>query len=545
MTPRQKLDRLVDEFVETYFHHEPVTATFMGIHSHDGELGQYDADSVRETARRLRALRSAAESEIDRAALPLSDRVDLDLLLSKIDTVVSEIEGERPFEKSHSFFLSRALNGLQYLLARNFAPLPARMPSILSRMRRVPGMLEVARNRVRNPPRVFVEIALEEATSGAAFIEEIVSALSPHVGSMGRELERAATAAREALLDFRRHLADRLHTAKGDFVLGRELFEYRLQRENLLDFDCKSLKEMGAEILARTRGDLDALAAELDGGRPWPAIFEASKEQVPSPGRLREAYAQWVLVTREFIVEKDIAALPPGEEIELIDTPVFERSIVPYAAYLQPGAFETEQRGFFYVTPIDVQASPDVQHEQLLGHNVPSMITTVVHEAYPGHHLQLTRGNQARSKMRKISDNNVFAEGWALYCEEMMYEQGFYPSPLVRLAQLQATLWRAARVIIDVGLHTGTMTFDDAVRMLVDDVCVEPPNAVAEVRRYTLTPTQPSTYLIGREAIFEMRAEVRRRDPRFCIGRFHDRLLSCGTIPPRLAREEMLAALAE
>lgn len=543
MTPRQKLDALVDRFANVYFAYEPIQATFFGVHDHDGELGSYDPDTVGETARSLRSIRSALERDVDRAALALADRVEYDLLASKLDVLVSEIEGERWFERSHSFYLDRALNGLQYLLARNFAPLPARLPSILSRMRRIPDFLRLARERVQNAPHVYLEIAFEESACGAAFMEEIVVAVSSQVPRMSQEIEKAAACANEAILDLRRHIGEKMRSANGNFTLGRELFEHRLRTENFLDFDCQSLRAMGEEILARTREDLDELARGIDPARRWPAIFEQSKEQTPSPGRLRGAYEQWVLVTKEFILERGLATLPPGEQIELVDTPLFERQLIPYAAYLPPAPFETEQRGLFYVTPIDTQASPDVQQQQLFGHNVPSLITTVVHEAYPGHHLQLTLANRTRGKMRKLADNNVFAEGWALYCEEMMYEEGFYPDPLVRLAQLQATLWRAARVVIDVGLHTGEMSFDDAVRMLIEEVCVEPPNAVAEVRRYTMTPTQPSSYLIGREAILSLRSEIKARDPRFRLGAFHDRLLSYGTIPPALIRQEMLATL--
>jgi len=544
MTPRQKLDALIDRFADAYFAYEPIQATFFGVHDHDADLGSYDRETVAGTARELRAVRSALDRDVDRAALPLADRVEFDLLTSKLDVLVAELEGEKWFERSHSFYLDRALNGLQYLLARNFAPLPARLPSILSRMRQIPRFLKLARERVHHSPRVFLEIALEESASGAAFMEEIVSAVSGAIPRMSGEIEKAATVANEAILEYRRHISGALRGSNGRFMLGRELFEHRLRTENFLDFDCESLRAMGREILERTREDLDVLAREIDRSRPWAAIFEASKERTPAPGRIRGAYEQWVLVTREFILERGLATIPPGEQIELVDTPLFERQLIPYAAYLPPGPFETEQRGLFYVTPIDAQASPDVQQQQLFGHNVPSLITTVVHEAYPGHHLQLTLANRVRGKMRKLADNNVFAEGWALYCEEMMYEEGFYPDPLVRLAQLQATLWRAARVVIDIGLHTGEMSFDDAVRMLVDDVCVEPPNAVAEVRRYTMTPTQPSSYLIGREAILALRAEMKSRDPRFKLGTFHDRLLSYGTIPPALIRQEMLSALA-
>ena len=186
----------------------------------------------------------------------------------------------------------------------------------------------------------------------------------------------------------------------------------------------------------------------------------------------------------------------------------------------------------YYVTPIDQHLSPADRAEQLLGHNRFGMLLTNVHEGYPGHHLQLVVANQVQSPVRKLLSDTVFCEGWALYCEQLVLDQGMTEDPRVRLFQLKDQLWRACRVVIDVKLHTGRMTFDEAVDMLVNVAFLERPNAIGEVRRYTQEPTQPMSYLMGKEQIMQLRTrEQERLGAGFALRQFHDRLLSYGTIP--------------
>jgi uncharacterized protein (DUF885 family) len=168
-----------------------------------------------------------------------------------------------------------------------------------------------------------------------------------------------------------------------------------------------------------------------------------------------------------------------------------------------------------------------------------------VHEAYPGHHLQLCHAGRAGSRLRQLADSSLFAEGWALYCEELMHELGYYLDPVTRVFQLRDLLWRACRVVIDVGLHTGKLTFMQAVDYLVEEAMLERLNAVMEVKRYTLMPTQPMSYLIGKLQILALRDEARKRlGDRFDLARFHTALLAGGTLPPALVREELFQRLS-
>ena len=208
------------------------------------------------------------------------------------------------------------------------------------------------------------------------------------------------------------------------------------------------------------------------------------------------------------------------------------RPTIPYAAYMPAGGFEPRQNGLYYVTPVNEQLPPAQRAQQMLGHNRFGMLLTNVHEGYPGHHLQLAVASGVTSPVRKLLWNTVFCEGWALYCEQLVLEEGITDDPRHRLFQLKDQLWRACRVVIDVKLHMGEMTFEQAVDMLVDVAHLERPNAIGEVRRYTQTPTQPMSYLMGKHQILDLRERERRRlGGDFSTRSFHDRLLSYGTIP--------------
>jgi uncharacterized protein (DUF885 family) len=229
--------------------------------------------------------------------------------------------------------------------------------------------------------------------------------------------------------------------------------------------------------------------------------------------------------------------------LEIIPTPMVFRPTYPYAGYMSPGPFETDQRGYFWVTPIDNMADPDRQKEQLAGHSLAAIEVRTLHEGYPGHHLQLCQANRIASKVRRLFSSTVFIEGWALYCEEKFRELGYYRDRKTELIQLKDQLWRACRIVIDVGLHTGQMTFDDAVDMLVDVARLEKVNARAEVKRYSLSPTQPMSYLIGKIEIERFADRFFSRFPQKNMRRFHDELLSYGSIPIALVEKAVVGTI--
>jgi uncharacterized protein (DUF885 family) len=483
--------------------------------------------------------------EAEAGPLTLSERNDLDLIRARIAVSRIDFEERRVTETNPVLYPQEALDGVFFLVGRDFAPMEERFPSVLARLLAIPEVLEAGRRNLTHPSRTHTEIALSYAESGIEFLEETMGILAEALPGRVAGAREAAEGAREAFVGFARFLREELlPRSTGSFALGARLFDRKLAEEHYLPYDCAGLEALGRKALRDIRAQFDALATEIGRGRTPAEIIEDVKRRHPPAERVRETYVEWMEKARDFVRARNLMPFPPGEEILVIDTPVFERATIPYAAYLPPGPFDRSQKGLFYVTPVDAGASATVRAEQLLGHNFAGIVVTSLHEAYPGHHLQCCHANRAPSPIRKTADSNVFAEGWALYCEEMMFEEGFYEEKEVRLFQLKEAIWRATRVVVDVQLHTGAIDFREAVRMLVRDGLLEESNAEAEVRRYTLSPTQPMSYMTGRLEIQRLRAEVKETlGAAFRLHDFHAALLATGTVPLRIARDEVLDAL--
>jgi uncharacterized protein (DUF885 family) len=241
--------------------------------------------------------------------------------------------------------------------------------------------------------------------------------------------------------------------------------------------------------------------------------------------------------SREAARAAGLATFPAGESLVVEAMPDFARPTLPYAAYVQPGPFERSREGRFWVTlPLDSEPEP-VRAERLAGHPRKGIAVIACHEGYPGHHLQLSIAADHPSLARKALRSNVFIEGWGLYVEELMTDLGFLDDPETRLLRLKDLLWRAARVRVDVGLATGELSFEQAVRFMMDGPQLERPQAVGECRRYTLEPLQPSSYALGRAAILDLRDRARTKG--WGMRDFHDALLGCAAVPPPLAAAEL------
>jgi len=208
---------------------------------------------------------------------------------------------------------------------------------------------------------------------------------------------------------------------------------------------------------------------------------------------------------------------------------------------MQPGMFEENQDGIFVVTPVDANAPEDVQEQKLKGHFNVKLPVVALHEAYPGHHLQLVWANRTETLPRRMGSflATLFIEGWAFYCEELMEKLGWISKPIQRLGRLHDQLWRAARIILEASLHTKGMTVDEAINFMVEKVQLEPENAKAEVWRYTQTPGQPQSYLMGKLQILDLIDDLKKANPDLSMKEMHDKLLGAGSLPPRLMRQAL------
>ncbi|HET9986090.1 MAG TPA: DUF885 domain-containing protein [Longimicrobiales bacterium] len=523
---------LLDEFFEEWWSAHPTQATAVGLHDFDGDLERRDAASLAALAGRLREWLEAFE-----AAEPadVGERVDRTLVADQLRWRLHLLEQRRQHTRDPLLYIQPVLDSLYIMAVREYAPGAVRALRAAERMARLPRALDEARQNLTAPARVLTETAVLVARSGVALVSQVLPVyLGAAVQDDLRQFEEwdaACRAAEDALLGFARWLEeDALPRATPDFAAGRDTFERQLRWEHALPYGADEIAAFGDELVRDTVAELEELAVGLGGTHGWLA-YARELEDADVAHDLVGAYAAAVDAARAFVLERDLVTLPPGEVLEVTPTPEHLRPLVPYAAYLPPAPYEPDQRGLFFVTPSGggKPARP-----------MASIASTTVHEAYPGHHVQLCRANRAGSAPRRVFWTPVFAEGWALYCEDLMWEEGFLTDPRQRFLQLKDRLWRACRVVADVGLHTAGWNPERAQDLLVGQAGLDPASAEAEVRRYCATPTQPLSYAVGRREILRLRERWRARAGEAApLREFHDALLSWGTIPPALVAEAM------
>ncbi len=542
--PDAKPLRLIEDVLAEYSRANPVWATYVGVRDLDGALPDLRAEARqgwlearKDAARRLGAVLGDGEG------LSRDARLDLEFLKRQLDMEVAVEEATRPAERNPCLAPKTALYGLYLLTLRPFADGAERAARMSERLGGIPALLEEAARQLAEPaevPALWVTVARELVHGGDAFIASAVPALAAEAPSVASDLERAAAGARESLERYGRFLDRLAGQASGDFAVGQALFDSLCQDFHGLGHRSSDLLAIGHDAIGQTQAALAEEARRIEPDGEWEAVAERLQVEVVEPADVLPLYRDQMARARRFVEERDLATIPQDERLEIVPTPSFSRVIIPYAAYIPPGAFEADQTGYFWVTPVD-EADPSVRAERLRGHCPTKAQVTALHEAYPGHHLQLTRANRLRWPVRKVFSSTVLVEGWALYCEELMHEEGFYTDRGARFMQLLGTLWRACRVVIDASLHTGQMTPAQAVEMLVGVAKLSPPNAEAEVRRYTMSPTQPMSYYMGkRELLFLRTAYQQMLKERFDLKAFHDRFLDFGNLPLPTIRDCML-----
>ncbi len=527
-----ELTPLLDEFFAFWWSANPIHATTVGIHSHDGELERYDAATLEERARHFREYLRAFERQVPAGA---GDWVDRELVVDRIRWELYELDHVRPHRRNPLRYVDGPLGALYLMAVRDYAPAEERAKRAMERLMALRGTLDDARENLTEASPTLTRTAAAVARSGVGLIEYVLpvylgKALEDDAEQYSR-WENARRGAAEALSEFADWLDELAPRATGNFAIGREAWESKVRYEHGLHYTAEELLAYGEWLKRRTEAQLRDVAREIDASKSWRELVESLKDEHPAGDELIGIYADEMARARDFVEQRNLAAVPGDDTLEVVPTPEFLRPLIPYAAYQPPAAHEVDQTGRFYVTPADGEDAS----QRLRDHSRYGIPITALHEAYPGHHLQLLRSNRADTEPRRVFFTSVFAEGWALYCEQLMWEQGFYTDARQRLLQLKDQLWRACRVVVDVGLHVHGWSPERAVDYMVEEAGLERPNAEIEVRRYCSTPTQPMSYAVGKREILRLRDRYRARTGNgFHLRDFHDRLLSWGTIPPPL-----------
>jgi uncharacterized protein (DUF885 family) len=534
-------DRFYD-LVETRFvrlvRDNPVLGTALGLHADDDLLGDGSRDAVLAELDADRAHLAEIEA-IDPAGLSRDARFERDLELHNVRRAVFDIDVLRLWER-RSFALDTVGDGLFLLFARDHAPLPERLDAIAGRLEAVATYLEEAKTRATVPQvRRWQRVELETAAELPSFFDELVAAGPGTLpAAEQRRLERASDSAKIAVELYGSWLEGTLDGGIDDWAIGRERHDAMVGLRAFDGLDSDAILALGWERLREEHAGRVEAARLVDPDAEELTVIDAVKSDQPADFEAAlDAYRDAMLRARRHLVEHDLVTVPDDERIDVIPTPEYLRNVVPFAAYFEPAAFDRDPKGIYIVTP-SVHDDPNAMRE----HNYASISNTSIHEAYPGHHLQLDAARRHGSLTRLLADAPEFVEGWGMYSELMMREHGFDDDPRFRLVMHTDAIWRACRIILDVRMHRGELTVEQATDFLVEHTRFERTNAEAEVQWYTYRPTYPLSYLLGRTLLLGLRADEQRRlGDRFSLKAFHDTLLRNGSLPISFHRRLLTA----
>ncbi len=531
---------LVSSFLKEEYEDSPTMASSLGLTEYDERLDDTSAGAFR------RRVASDAEwlarfRTVPEAGLAPEDRIDRELLIS----VLRGRELTHPldmWQRQPNAYLNPGLNGVFSLFLHRLRPERELAEAARARLLQVPNNVRdgIANVDFARTPRVYLERALGQAKAAAKYARELVPAEVEGPASRARLAEAGATAA-TAFDEFTAHLEANRDRAKGDYAIGEELYGALLREKELLPFGTRELRERGSEQHDLLSAEANRIATQIDGSGDWVKTCDRlNRIHAPTPDAMREEYAEWTERARSFLRDTGLVTLPKGEECTVEPSPPFQRPVLAVASYQRPPAFRDTLHGHFFV-PYPPDGTPEAEVQKRLEGNCSAGIpTTAVHEAYPGHHWHLVMAKSNPSHARRIFGTPYFSEGWALYAERVMREQGFFSDPKHLLYQYEATIFRAARIVVDTGLHMGEMTFDEAVKFMVAKGNLTEPNARAEVGRYCSWPTQASSYLTGMLEIVDIRTRwlaKRGQTDRPALRAFHDGITSAGMLPTSLAEK--------
>jgi len=520
-----RFDELAQSYYRTWFRFHPEAAVDVGVPGYAHLLTPGPEERRGPLVCLNDELRVALEA-LDANALDPDRRVDYDVLCGAI-----QIENQYLLDREPSCPDPRRwlpVNAIYQLTIRTVEDLPR---ALGTRLDAIPSHLKSAETGLAQraayvPPR-WATSTITAARRGAEFVRDLPG--HPMVATLSMRAALAVSAARaaEALLHFAGFLErDVAPIAKGEFACGSAYFDLLLRRRHFLDVNADALHAFGERLFERTRIELEAECAVQFGRRDALSVVREIQKRHPVLESLLATYAERMRAAREFVVAKNLVTMPERERLDVVATPAFMRHEIPFAAYSEPASSDPEQHGRYYVTP-------PINEEQLAEHDEVGLAHTSVHEAYPGHHLQFVTANLnavARTLPRLLNASASFYEGWALYSEQLMQEQGFLDRPESRIVLLRDRLWRALRVMLDVELHTRSLSFDAAADRMVAALGFPRAQAEADLAWYTRSPTVPLGYAIGWKLINALRDRVAGDDRGAGLRAFHDRLLSVGSI---------------
>jgi uncharacterized protein (DUF885 family) len=541
-------------FDQVYFHYGPTNGTLVGYHQYDTQLENFSRKNIDAEIAALKSFEQRIEAiHPDAAAADFVPRSDREVVLATIHSQLLTLETIRPWEKNADNYSSTCANGAFVLMERKFASPDERLRSLIAREKQMPALLNEARVNLKNPPHIFTEIAIEQLPDIISFFEHDVplafaDANDPALKTEFAQTNAAVIAGLKSYLDWLK--SDVLARSNGDFRIGAQTFSTKLKYDEMVDIPLDKLLEIARADMRKNQEHFKQVAHELEPTKEPGAVLEDLGKQHPAPGQLMDAFRATFDGLVSFIRTHHILTIPSDVRPIVEETPPFMRATT-FASMDTPGPFEAHAtEAYFNVTLPEKSMTPAQVEGYMHSFNIGTVISTAVHEAYPGHYVQFLWLPQAPSKVRKLLGANTNVEGWAHYTEQMMLDNGYgqpgsgakddREAKFLRLGQLQDALLRDARFVVGIEMHTGKMSIEQAEEFFQKEGYQAKETAVVETKRGAGDPTY-LYYTLGKLEIMKLREDVKKKEgAAFSLEKFHDDFLKQGFPPIKIVREAML-----
>jgi uncharacterized protein (DUF885 family) len=545
--------KIAHDYIEQYLQANPEEATELGDHRFDGQLTDYSREARAKDLATQKEFRTKLNS-IDESQLTGANHIDFRILRENIDYQIFQAEQLKEPEWNPLVYMQSLANSLYLLVARDFAPPEKRIPNLRQRMEKIPRVIAQAKANLQHPPRIHTETAIEQTQGAINLVRAELTPLLDQAPETKEELAPLQEKTAAALEDYKKWLQNNLlPRSDGNFRLGAEKYRTKLRFALASDLPMEEIMKRAKSDLQQTQtaiyetalplykkyfSNADA-AALADRHKVTAAVLDKLAEQHPNDATVVDFAKQIVSEATDFVKSHDLVTIP-DVPLAVIAMPEFKRGVA--IAYCDaPGPLEKIGNTFFAVAPTPKDWSKERKESFFREYNNFMIRDLTVHEAMPGHYLQLAHANEfhAPTLVRAVFQSGTFIEGWAVCCEQMMAEQS-YGGPEVKMQQLKMRLRAIANAILDQSIHAGNMTEQEAMALMMKETFQQEGEAVAKWKRARLTSAQLSTYFVGVSEHLDLREAAKMKfGDQFDLKRYHDQVISYGSPPVKYVRELM------
>jgi uncharacterized protein (DUF885 family) len=549
-----RLSTRFQEWLDDQCKRHPMFATYLGNHDYDHLLDDLSPEARAEDLQNDKKVLAELQQQLDLKSLSRNAQIDLEIWQHFLEYRIWQATNSNDFANDPRVYLTYASDSVFTLLTQSTLPKHRNVENAAKRIAKIPSVVQAAKQSIGKPPKILTEIAIKRTDGAIAFYESDIFKLAEESPQLS-PLQGPSRSAVASLKDYKKFLEEEvLPRSSGDWRIGKDKFAKKLELELDAGLTADEVIQAANSEADRVEQEMYYVAKEL-----WHTLFvgkalppddqqgrrdtirkvlgELGKEH-GKPETLVKDAQQTVEAIKAMIVQKKILTLPDPDQCDIIEMPEFQRGFS--AAYLNPApALDPNAKSLYAISPPPTDWPTERQEAFFKEYNKYMLQILTIHEAYPGHYVQLDYSNRVRSPIRKILSSGVFAEGWAVYTEQMMLDQGYGNGDLaLRLHQLKFYLRAVLNAILDYSMHCTPMTDEQAMELLVGRGYQTEAEAYGKVQRAKQSSCQLSTYFVGRTAFYRLRQSVQRaRGENFNLQEFHEQVLNCGTIPVKYLPE--------